>query len=173
MKYNLAGKSILVNSVAFEKIENEDIQTILDKHQENEEMVRFLKLLKPNYDTSYSYQEKVEYYREVIERALSLTKHKYSEDYKDLFLAFAMASYTQNDEDTYILVKSQVDKFADSTESMTDEIWFIYQSLNYEVLNASNLDMMLENPSILEYMKDLVNRLKLGYERYSELSTIF
>ena len=169
MKYKLAGRSILVNSFAFEKIEDEDIQTVLEKCSDNEEMIKLLRLIKSNRNLEHSYNEKMDYYQDIIGRILGFAKHEYPEEYRDLFLAFVVMGYAQSDEDIFLLVKSQAENFADSTESMTDEIWFMYQSLNYEILNACSVDTMLENSDTLEYAKKLINELKLGQKRYEEL----
>lgn len=169
----ISGISLALDSYEFREIDNAIIEDIIDNSEENTEMYHFLKFVRTNSKLDKTYLEKIEYYTSILNKVLSITKIKYAPEFFDLFLAFIMKQYMNIEKESKELVEKVISDFDLISENFTDEIWYIFYSLKFTLLNTLNFDAMFSSNEKIEETKKFIEDLKNNKERYENIEERF
>lgn len=165
----LFGNMLALDSIDFKEIDDEVIAGIINEAKENEEMYYFLNFIKINLKNTKTYEEKINYYSSLLNRALSITKIKYAPEFFELFLAYLMRLYINIEPQSLELVNKVINKFDKEKDNLTDEMWFLLYSLKHVLLNNIDYDKIFSSVEETEKLKKLLNDLKNNKERYEKI----
>lgn len=165
----LFGSMLALDSIEFKEIDDEVIAGIINEAKENEEMYYFLNFIKTNLKNTKTYEEKINYYSSLLNRALSITKIKYAPEFFELFLAYLMRLYINIEPQSLELVNKVINKFDKEKDNLTDEMWFLLYSLKHILLNNIDYDKIFSSTEETEKLKIFLNDLKINKERYEKI----
>lgn len=163
---SLAKVTLSLNSYEFKEIDINTIKEALENVEENKEMLYFLGSIKVDLNKKIPYQDKIEYFSSLINKALSVTKINYAPEFFDLFLSYLMRMYINIEPESLELIKKTIKKFDKILDELTDETWYILYSLKYTLLNNINYDEVFSSSEKLEDLKNMLEELKNSKERY-------
>lgn len=156
--------SFMLSTYDFIKPDDEDIKQILEESPENFEMANILKMVKINKNTELNYEERMEYYKNLISQIINFTTREYSEEELEICLVFLMNKRFFEEPKVFNLCNNLYDKYKEVT-NMTDEIWFLFEEIKYSLLGSYTH----QDEWDLERVRILVNSLKKTKEKYEEI----
>lgn len=161
--------SLMVETHDFEPIENSELQGIIDEVKTEAKMLEVFKNIRPNSESSKSFKEKKDYYESLIEQTVRLTDNEYNAEDKELCLAFVLSGWFLEDSEAEEHCASILEKYIDTEEVLSDEMWFMLESLKYHMLSKWMRDGMPD----FDKVKSIVSLLKQNKARYEELTVKF
>lgn len=162
----LSRGAIMTATHDFEDVDANDIQEILNSAKDGAEMVEILRRVKFPLESGKTVAERKEYYEGLVELVSGLAKTKYSKADKEICVAILLSGRWMEEDEIFDYCKSVSDKYLGKSDSFTDEIWYLFQKMNYDILSKQ----MNGDEWDFAEVKGFVAKLKEGKERFEKLN---
>lgn len=161
--------SFMMSTHDFTEVPVDEIQEILNHSEDGNELIGILRRVKFDAETSVCYEDRLSYYEDLINKIMSNVTKQYSDEEKEICLAYLVCGRFLDDELVYSFCDTIIKKYAESINTMCDEAWFLYEKIRYDLLQHYARSNSWEHPVI----RELVTELKKNKARYENLSSIY